>query len=161
MKRQNEGSNVFSRCCWVSWCLSHIFHPKLQSLSALGGYFVQLLILWGHVFCLLSRDRRLSVSWRLKKYYFYGKINWGHADCPLGRRSVSRVPLYFLVSCSTMVMTIIFVYALTCSCSFVLLEKRSITTRSEDINQWSGEVAAAGNAEGCGEIYPVIYEVGQ
>ena len=38
---------------------------------------------WGHVFCPLSKDGRLFVSRRLKMYYFYGKINWGHADYPL------------------------------------------------------------------------------
>ena len=62
-------------------------HPicttSTMNTSALGGYFVQLLVLWGHTFCPLSGDRRSSVSRRLKMYYFYGKINWGHIVCPL------------------------------------------------------------------------------
>ena len=41
-----------------------IYHPKLRSLSALGGRFVQLLVLWGHLYCPLFGDRRLSVSWK-------------------------------------------------------------------------------------------------
>ena len=28
-------------------------------------------------------DRRLSVSQRLKMYYFYDKVSWGHVVCPL------------------------------------------------------------------------------
>ena len=55
--------------------------PRLQSLSALGGYFVQLHVLLGHIFCPLSGDKRLSVSRRLKMYYFYGKVNQGHEVC--------------------------------------------------------------------------------
>ena len=39
----------------------------------------------GHVFCSLSGDRRLSISRRLKMYYFYGKVNRGHVVCPLYR----------------------------------------------------------------------------
>ena len=61
------------------------FHPRLRSLSALGGYFVQLLVLWGHVSSPLSRDRRLFISRRFKMYYFYGKVNWGHVVCRLYR----------------------------------------------------------------------------
>ena len=34
-------------------------------------------------FCLLSGDRRLSISRRLKMYYFYAKINRGHVVCML------------------------------------------------------------------------------
>ena len=49
------------------------FHLRLRPLSTLGCYFVQLLVLWGHLFCLLSGDRRLSVSRRLKPYYICGK----------------------------------------------------------------------------------------
>ena len=44
-------------------------------MFVLGGYFVHLLV--RHIFCPLSGDRRLSVSQRLKMYYFYDKINWG------------------------------------------------------------------------------------
>ena len=35
------------------------------------------------MFCPLSGERRLSVSRRLKMYYFYGKVNRGHVVCPL------------------------------------------------------------------------------
>ena len=34
-------------------------------------------------FSVLSGDRRLSVYQRLKMYHFYGRVNWGHIDCPL------------------------------------------------------------------------------
>ena len=56
------------------------FYPRFQSRSALGGYFVQLLVFSGHMF---SRDRQSSVSWRLKLCCFYGKINQGHVVRPL------------------------------------------------------------------------------
>ena len=47
------------------------------------------------------------------------------------------------------------VYALTCLCSFVLLEERSITTRSEGINQQRGEEGATEKSGGGGESEPV------
>ena len=76
------------------------FLPRLWSLSTLGGYFVQLLVLWGHMFCPLSRDRRLSVSRRSKIYYFSGKVNWAHVVYPLlevvciSKSLLWQVPLY-------------------------------------------------------------------
>ena len=39
--------------------------------------FCTAIVLWGHVFCLLSGDGRLSISQRLKMYYFYGKVDRG------------------------------------------------------------------------------------
>ena len=59
--------------------------------------FVQLFVLWGHVFCLLSGYGRLSVSWWLKMYCFYSKVSLysylsfgGHIFCPLsGDRRLS------------------------------------------------------------------------
>ena len=53
------------------------FHLRLWSLTTFGGYLVWLFVLWGHVFCPLSRDRRVSVCQRLKMCYFYGKDNQG------------------------------------------------------------------------------------
>ena len=47
---------------------------------------LHVLVLWGHVFCQLSRDRRLFISQRLKKCSFYGEINRGGGGgivCPL------------------------------------------------------------------------------
>ena len=61
------------------------FVGRVFCLSAIGRYFIQLLVLWGHVFCLLSGGRRLSVSQRLKMYCFYGRVNRGHVACPLYR----------------------------------------------------------------------------
>ena len=46
--------------------ISHF--PPEESLSALRGYFVQLVVPWGHVFCLLSGNKRLSISRRFKMY---------------------------------------------------------------------------------------------
>ena len=87
------------------------FHLRLRSLSVLGGYFVQLFVLWGHFFCLLSGDRRLLITWRLKMYYFYGKINWGHVVCPLyrggwyHRESVTDAYIFFISLASYIVCT--------------------------------------------------------
>ena len=79
---QNEGSNVLSRCCWVAICwnlnadltfstrdfdLCPFLEAVLYSYSSFGG----------------MRCKRLSISQRLKMYYFYGKINWRHIVCPL------------------------------------------------------------------------------
>ena len=58
-------------------------------------------------------------------------------------------------------MSLSFVYLLTCSCSFVLLGERSITTRSEDINQWSGEEGAAEETGGGGGKDPGVEKVDQ
>ncbi len=38
--------------------ITHL-QPKLRILSALGGYYVKLLVLWGHVFSPLSGNKRL------------------------------------------------------------------------------------------------------
>ena len=83
---------VLSRYWWVAKCqkfdtVVNDFHLRLQSLSTLGGYFVQLFVLWGHMFCLLSGDGRLTVSQRLKIYYFYGKVDRGYVVCLLYRGS--------------------------------------------------------------------------
>ena len=84
--------------------LRPFFHQRFRSLSALGGYFVQLLILCRHVFCPLSGDRRLAIRiseaenvlflWQNQSghtvcllhnymYYFYSKINQGRTVCLL------------------------------------------------------------------------------
>ena len=62
--------------------ISH-FHPRFQSLSALGGFFYT-------QSCPLGA-RFLFVVWRLeivrvsevKTYYSYDKLNWGHVVCSL------------------------------------------------------------------------------
>ena len=60
----------------------YAFVGMVSCLSTIGGYFIQLLVLWGHVFCPLSGGRSLSVSRRLKMYC-YGRVNRGHIACPL------------------------------------------------------------------------------
>ena len=93
---------VLSRHCWVAKCrkidtILDNFHPRVWSLSAIGGCFVQLLVLCGHAFCPLSGD---IVSRRLKMYYFYGKVNRGtwfvhciEAVC-ISESPLWEVPLY-------------------------------------------------------------------
>lgn len=54
--------------------ISHIpppLGPKvlISICSQSNMYFVQLLVLWGHIFCLLS------VTQRLNEYYCYSKVN--------------------------------------------------------------------------------------
>ena len=77
--RQNEGSNVLSRCCWVSICRDLDADPAFYIRGfnlclLLEATLYKLLVRWGHVFYPLSSNRRLSVSRRLKMYYFYGKL---------------------------------------------------------------------------------------
>ena len=49
----------------IDYSAHEIFVGVVSCLSAIGGYFIQLLVLWRHVFCPLSGGQRLSVSWRL------------------------------------------------------------------------------------------------
>ena len=63
----------------ISSTVNKAFVGVVSCLSAIGGYFIQLLVLWGHVFCPLSGGRRL------KMYCFYGRVNRGHVACPLYR----------------------------------------------------------------------------
>ena len=108
MKILNEawGSNVLStcRCCWVAiyWNLdadlTFSTWSRIWSLSTLGGYFVQLLVLWGYVFYLLSRDRRLFISWRLKHITSMAKSIKGTLSI-VWRRSISQRVRYGRFHC--------------------------------------------------------------
>ena len=50
---------------------------------------MQLLVLWGHVFC--RAETGGCISQRLK--YFYGKINQGHVVCCMGMVHILDNPL--------------------------------------------------------------------
>ena len=71
---------------------------RFWSPSALGGYFVQITVFWGHTGCLLSgvESREVSVSQRFQKYYLYiGRAIRGMEffyciDCPPFGESVIR-----------------------------------------------------------------------
>ena len=51
-------------------------------MSTLGGYFVQLLVLWGHVFCSLSGDIQEVVHLQRLKISM-AKLVGGHIVCLL------------------------------------------------------------------------------
>ena len=64
--------------------LRSFFHQRFRSLSALGGYFVQLLILCRHVFCPLSGDRRLAIRIsEAENVLFLWQNQSGHTVCLL------------------------------------------------------------------------------
>ena len=51
--------NWLSRCCWVTHCWNLTMTSPVDSMSILGGYFVQLTVIWGaHI---LSIVRSLEV----------------------------------------------------------------------------------------------------
>ena len=98
------GPIALSRHCWLAklgYTNLDNFHLRLQSLFALGGYFVQLLDCpLGHTFCLLSRD----ISRKLKMYYCVWQSQSGACDLSVvWMRSVSLIGGYSMTDSSLII----------------------------------------------------------